>query len=100
VVYIRLRKVKQKQIGGINGYSANVFRGSDYFGVCRRKNGVVGMKTMLVSHIPLTNLLIRVKATPINQSATWGVYSIPNGLIMTEWEEKERKWKYTRQNNQ
>lgn len=100
MVYIRLRKAKQKQIGGIDGHSANVFRWSDYIRVRRRKNGVVGMKTILVSHIPLTNLLIRVKATPINQSATWGEYSVNNWRISTEWEEKERKWKYTRQNNQ
>lgn len=46
--YIRLRKVKQKQIGGINGHSVNVFRGSDYIGGCRRKNGVVGMKKAFV----------------------------------------------------
>ncbi len=55
------------------------------------------MKTMLVSHIPLSNLLVRVKATPINQSMTWAVYNIPNGLIMTEWEEHAKKWRYIRE---
>lgn len=55
------------------------------------------MKTMLVSHIPLANLLARVKAKPIKQSFNWGVYSIPNGMIMTEWEESQKKWRYVRE---
>ena len=52
---------------------------------------------MLVSHMPLTNLLVRVKATPIIQSDTWGVYNIPNGMVMTEWEESQKKWRYIRE---
>ena len=47
MVYIRLRKVKPKQIGGINGHSADVFWGSDYIGFYRSKDGVVEMNNMM-----------------------------------------------------
>lgn len=100
MVYIRLRKAKQKQIGGIDGHSANVFRWSDYIRVCRRKNVVVGMKTILVSHIPLQNLLDRVKPRIVRENENFGVYKLDNALILTEWDNNVKKWKYTRQNNQ
>jgi len=55
------------------------------------------MKTMAVSNIPLTNLLVRLKATPVNQSFNWGVYSFARGLIMVEWDNQLNKWIYKRE---